>query len=52
MLIVGVTFIIGGGVIVKGALGAKNLIESSLFGLLGVCAGLFLVCAAVFGPPD
>lgn len=49
---VGVTFIIGGLIFVKQSLEAKNLIESVLFSLMGVMAGLFLIVTAVMGPPD
>lgn len=52
MVLVGVTFIAGGGVIAKSSLEAKNLIETALFGLMGVAVGIFLVIAGVFGPPD
>jgi hypothetical protein len=52
MVLVGVTFIGGGGLIAKSSLEAKNLIETALFGLFGVGVGIFLVIAGVFGPPD
>ena len=51
MLSVGAIFILGGAIIARGALDAKNLIESSLFGLLGIGVGIFLVIAAFCGPP-
>jgi hypothetical protein len=49
---VGITFIAGGLIFVKQSLEAKNLIESVLFSLMGVMAGLFLIVTAVMGPPD
>lgn len=52
MIIVGLTFVLGGGYIAKNSLDAKNLMETALFGLLGVAAGLFLLIAAVCGPPS
>ena len=51
MFTVGAIFIGAGAQFVKDSLGAKDLIESSLFGLLGIAVGLFLVFIAVFGPP-
>jgi uncharacterized membrane protein len=51
MVIVGVTFIAGGGFIAKNSLDAKNLIETALFGLLGVGVGIFLLIAGFFGAP-
>ena len=51
MFIVGVTFICGGGMIARGALESKNLIDTSLFGLLGIGVGIFLVISAICGPP-
>lgn len=52
MFIVGVTFVAGGGYIAKSSLDAKNLMETALFGLLGVTIGLFLVICALCGPPS
>lgn len=52
MFIVGAIFVGGGLTFVKGAFGAKNLIESALFGLVGVAAGLFLCIVAITGAPD
>lgn len=52
MFIVGVTFIIGGGAITKNSLDSKNLIETALFGLLGLGTGIFLVICAFCGAPD
>ncbi len=49
--IVGITFVLGGGFISKNALDAKNMIETALFGLLGVSAGLFLLICVFVGPP-
>ena len=49
--IVGVVFVLGGGFVAKNALDAKNMIETALFGLLGVSAGLFLVICAFLGAP-
>jgi hypothetical protein len=51
MFLVGVTFIGGGAFIAKNSLDAKNLIETALFGLLGVGVGIFLLISACFGPP-
>ncbi|MBI4533051.1 MAG: hypothetical protein HY711_03815 [Candidatus Melainabacteria bacterium] len=51
MFVIGAIFVGAGGVFVKGALDAKNLIESALFGLLGVGIGLFLCVIAMIGPP-
>ncbi|HEY9790800.1 MAG TPA: hypothetical protein V6D22_10400 [Candidatus Obscuribacterales bacterium] len=51
MAVVGLTFIAGGGFIAKNSLEAKNLIETALFGLLGVGIGIFLIISAVCGPP-
>jgi hypothetical protein len=52
MFVTGITFIVGGGFIAKSSLEAKNLIETALFGLLGVGMGIFLVICAFCGPPD
>lgn len=52
MLIVGVTFIGGGLYIAKSSLDSKNLVETALFGLLGLGTGIFLVVAAICGAPD
>lgn len=52
MFVVGVTFIIGGGLIAKNSLDSKNLIETALFGLLGLGTGVFLVVCAFCGAPD
>lgn len=51
MFVVGLTFVLGGGLIAKSSLEAKNLMECALFGLVGVSAGLFLLICAVCGPP-
>lgn len=50
-LIIGVVFILGGGYIARASLDAKNMIESALFGLLGVTVGLFLVIVVFCGAP-
>lgn len=50
MFIVGVTFVAGGGFIAKSSLDAKNLMETAMFGLLGLMAGLFLIITAICGP--
>jgi hypothetical protein len=50
--VLGLTFIGGGLIFVKQSLDAKNLIESVLFSLMGVMAGLFLIVTAIMGPPD
>ena len=51
LFVVGAIFVGAGGKFVKDSMGAKDLIESSLFGLLGVLVGLFLLGIAFFGPP-
>jgi hypothetical protein len=51
MATVGLTFLLGGGFITRCALDAKNLIETALFGLLGVGIGVFLIVSALCGPP-
>lgn len=51
MFTIGITFVAGGGYIAKSSLDAKNLVETALFGLLGVTAGLFLVICSIVGPP-
>ncbi|MBA3858646.1 MAG: hypothetical protein C0507_17200 [Cyanobacteria bacterium PR.3.49] len=50
--VLGLTFLGGGLIFVKQSLDAKNLIESVLFSLMGVMAGLFLIVTAIMGPPD
>ncbi len=50
--VLGLTFITGGLIFVKQSLDAKNLIESVLFSLMGVMAGLFLIVTSIMGPPD
>ncbi|HEY9868056.1 MAG TPA: hypothetical protein V6D08_02510 [Candidatus Obscuribacterales bacterium] len=52
MFFIGAVFIGGGLVFIKGAFDAKNLIESALFGLLGVATGIFLCVVAITGAPD
>lgn len=52
MIVIGITFIAGGTYIAKCSLEAKNLIESALFGLMGVAVGLFLLITAAVGPPS
>jgi hypothetical protein len=52
MFFIGAVFIGGGLVFIKGAFDAKNLIESALFGLLGVATGIFLCVVAIAGAPD
>jgi hypothetical protein len=52
MAVVGLTFIAGGGFIARNSLEAKNLIETAIFGLLGVGIGIFLVITAICGPPS
>lgn len=51
-LIIGLAFLSGGGYIAKSSLDAKNMIESALFGLLGVGTGIFLIICALIGPPE
>jgi hypothetical protein len=50
--VLGLTFLGGGLIFVKQSLEAKNLIESVLFSLMGVMAGLFLIVTSIMGPPD
>ncbi len=52
MFVVGVTFVAGGTYIAKSALDAKNMIESALFGLMGVAIGLFLLICSINGAPN
>jgi hypothetical protein len=52
MAIVGITFIIGGGIIARSSLEAKNLIQTAIFGMIGVAVGMFLVISAICGPPN
>ena len=49
--IVGITFIYGGIYISKSALESKNMIESCVFGLLGVMVGFFLLSVVFCGAP-
>ena len=51
-LIIGITFITGGGVILKGSMDARNLPDTAFFGLFGIGIGIFLVIVAILGPPD
>ncbi len=51
LFVVGGIFIAAGGRFVKDSLEAKDLIESTLFGLFGVAIGLFCVVVAIIGPP-
>ncbi len=52
-LVVGVVFVVGGAILAKAAYDKdlENIFEAVLFGLMGVCFGLFLCYVAVFGPP-
>lgn len=52
MFMVGVTFVGGGTYIARCSLEAKNMLESAVFGLLGVAIGLFLLICAIAGPPS
>lgn len=52
MVVIGLIMIAGGGFIARGALDSKNLIETALFGLIGVGTGLFLIICAFCGPPS
>jgi hypothetical protein len=52
MVVVGVVFVAGGAYLSYCSLGAKNMIESAMFGLMGVTVGLFLIATAFFGPPN
>ena len=51
LFVVGVIFAAVGGRFVKDSMEAKDLIESTLFGLLGGAVGLLLIGVAFFGPP-
>jgi hypothetical protein len=52
MFIVGLVFVLGGSYLSYCALGAKNMIEAAMFGLMGVAIGLFLIATTFFGPPS
>jgi hypothetical protein len=52
MALVGITFVAGGTYISKCSLDAKNMMESAMFGLMGVGIGLFLLVCAFVGPPN
>lgn len=52
LFVVGLVFLVAGGRFAKDSLEAKDLIESTLFGLFGVVIGLFCIGIGVFGPPD
>lgn len=53
LFIVGTIFLVGGVVFVKQAFdGAKNMIQSVLFSLMGVMTGLLLLYWAIGGIPD
>ncbi len=51
LFVVGGIFIGAGARFIKDSMEAKDLIESTLFALLGVVIGLFLVGVALVGPP-
>jgi len=52
MFVVGVVFVFGGSVICKQAFeDAKNVLESTVFGLGIVAVGLLLCVWSIFGPP-
>ncbi|MBK9146059.1 MAG: hypothetical protein IPM23_26635 [Candidatus Melainabacteria bacterium] len=52
MFIVGAVFVFGGSVICKQAFeDAKNVLESTVFGLAIVAVGLLLCVWSIFGPP-
>lgn len=50
-LVLGAVFVLGGGLIAKNSLESKNLVETALFGLLGVATGLFLCVCGLCGAP-
>jgi hypothetical protein len=52
MVVVGLVFVVGGSYLSYCSLGAQNMIESAMFGLMGVAIGLFLIATAFFGPPN
>jgi len=53
MFIIGAVFLGGGLIFIKQAVeGAKNMIESALFGLLGFMAGVWLIWWAIAGIPE
>jgi hypothetical protein len=51
-VVIGLVFVGGGSYLAYCAIGAKNMIESAMFGLMGVAIGLFLIATAFFGPPS
>lgn len=51
-VIIGLVFVAGGSYLAYCSIGAKNMIESAMFGLMGVAIGLFLIATAFFGPPS
>lgn len=51
LFVVGAIFAGAGGRFVIDSMEAKDLIESTLFGLFGILIGLFLIGVAIFGPP-
>jgi hypothetical protein len=52
MIVIGLVFVAGGSYLAYCSLGAKNMIEAAMFGLMGVAIGLFLIATAFFGPPN
>jgi hypothetical protein len=51
LFVVGVIFAGAGARFVRDSMEAKDLIESTLFGALGIAIGLFCIGIAFFGPP-
>lgn len=52
MFIIGVVFVGGGSILCKQAFeDAKNVLESTIFGLGIVCVGLLLCVWSITGPP-
>lgn len=52
MTLVGLVFVVGGVYLARCGLEAKNMVESAMFGLMGVTIGLFLIVTAFVGPPN
>ena len=51
MALIGLVFCAGSAVIAKNSLDAKNMIETAMFGFLGLSVGVFLVVSACTGAP-
>jgi hypothetical protein len=51
MGLIGLVFCAGSAVIAKNSLDAKNMIETAMFGFLGLSTGVFLIMSAFTGAP-